>query len=143
VNRLVGAEVQDTGGVRGGDHKGRHTTTTRELIALPGGGLVIDSPGLRALGLWEADEGLERTFPEIESLASACRFRDCSHGPEPGCAVRDAIERGELLERRLRSYRKLQRELEFLGGEKAEHERRLEARRFAKQIRHIKHRRPR
>jgi ribosome biogenesis GTPase / thiamine phosphate phosphatase len=143
VNRLVGLEVQDTGDVRDGDHKGRHTTTTRELIAVPGGGLVIDSPGLRALGLWEADEGIERTFPEIESLAAACRFRDCSHGPEPGCAVRDAIERGELPERRLLSYRKLQRELDFLSGEKAEHERRIEARRFAKQIRHIKHRRPR
>jgi ribosome biogenesis GTPase / thiamine phosphate phosphatase len=143
VNRLVGEEVQDTGGVRDGDHKGRHTTTTRELIVLPGGGLLIDSPGLRALGLWEADEGLERTFPEIESLASACRFRDCSHGPEPGCAVRDAIERGELPERRLLSYRKLQRELEFLSGEKAEHERRIEARKFAKRIRHHKHKRPR
>jgi len=143
VNALAGRELQDVGDVRSGDAKGRHTTTTRDLIVLPDGGVVIDTPGLRALGLWSGDGGLDRTFPEIEALAGQCRFRDCSHGPEPGCAVRAAIDRGDVGARRLESYRKLQREMEYMSGEKKEHERRAEARSFNKLVRHHRDSRPR
>jgi ribosome biogenesis GTPase len=135
VNALAGTDVQLVQALRNIESKGRHTTTTRDLIVLPDGGVVIDTPGLRALGLWSADEGLDRTFPEIEALAARCRFRDCSHGPEPGCAVRAAIDRGDLRERRLESYQKLQREMEYMSGEKTAYERRAESRRFTKLVR--------
>ncbi|WP_068008207.1 ribosome small subunit-dependent GTPase A [Nocardia pseudobrasiliensis] len=115
ANALLGAEVFATDEVRAGDKRGRHTTVHRELRPLPGGGTLIDTPGLRSVGLWEAAEGLERTFSDIESLAAACRFDDCAHRTEPGCAVLAAIESGELPQRRLDSYRKLQRENEWLA----------------------------
>lgn len=99
-----------TGSVRAQDGKGRHTTVRRELIPLPGGGMLIDTPGLRGIGLFDAEEGLERVFAEIEELSSGCRFADCGHDAEPGCAVQAAIASGELSSRRLDSYRKLQRE---------------------------------
>jgi ribosome biogenesis GTPase len=82
--------------VRLSDGRGRHTTVSRELIPLPGGGLVIDTPGLRAVGMWDSAEGLAQAFSDIEEYAAGCRFRDCRHEDEPGCAVRDAVERGDL-----------------------------------------------
>ena len=111
VNRLLGEDVQDTADVRAGDAKGRHTTTTRDLLLVPTGGVLIDTPGIRGLLLWSADEGLSAAFPDIEELAERCRFRDCDHGPEPGCAVRAAVVTGELPVERLASYQKLKREV--------------------------------
>lgn len=111
INRLLGREVQRTREVRESDDRGRHATTHRELFVLPGGGLLIDSPGLREIQLWEGDQGLESAFADIESLAERCRFADCRHDGEPGCAVEAAVESGELPPERLASYRKLQREL--------------------------------
>jgi ribosome biogenesis GTPase len=112
VNALVGDTVQATGDVRTGDQRGRHTTTARELIILPGGGVLLDTPGLRAVSLWDADEGLSRAFADIEELAMKCKFSDCAHDTEPGCAVQAAIERGELDPARLDSYRRLDQELD-------------------------------
>lgn len=109
INCLLGEERLCTGGLRN-DDKGRHTTTHRELILLPGGGMVIDTPGMRELGMWDSGEGIDRTFSDIEALALKCRFRDCSHSGEPGCAVQQSIENGELSADRLSSYRKLKNE---------------------------------
>lgn len=113
VNLLAQAELASIGEVRTGDRKGRHTTTRRELFRLPGGALVLDTPGIRALRVWDLGEGLERTFPEIDELALACRFRDCRHDAEPGCAVLAAVEDGSLDPERLASFRKLRAEAEF------------------------------
>src|SRR5688572_15426470 len=110
VNALLGTERQDTGAVREHDSRGRHTTTQRELLLLPGGGLVIDTPGLRELQLWDG-AGLERVFDEMARLAEACRFGNCRHESEPGCAVLAAVAAGTLEESRLASYRKLQAEI--------------------------------
>jgi ribosome biogenesis GTPase / thiamine phosphate phosphatase len=110
ANALLGEDVMDVQATRDVDGKGRHTTTTRNLLALPGGGVLIDTPGLRGVGLWDAEAGVGRVFSEIEELAEGCRFHDCAHDAEPGCAVLAAIEDGSLPERRLESYRKLLRE---------------------------------
>lgn len=109
VNMLVGSDVQKTTEVRG-DGKGRHTTVSREIIDLPSGGRIIDMPGVRGLGLWDADEGIGAAFSDIEDLAASCRFRDCTHTGEPGCAVRAAVEAGELAPARLESYVRLREE---------------------------------
>lgn len=109
VNMLVGSEVQKTTEVRG-DGKGRHTTVSREIIDLPHGGRIIDMPGVRGLGLWDADEGIGAAFSDIEELAASCRFRDCTHTSEPGCAVRAAVQAGELAPSRLESYVRLREE---------------------------------
>jgi ribosome biogenesis GTPase len=110
ANALLGEDVMDVRATRDVDGKGRHTTTTRNLLALPGGGVLIDTPGLRGVGLWDAGSGVGQVFSEIEELAADCRFHDCAHDAEPGCAVLAAIDSGELPERRLDSYRKLLRE---------------------------------
>ncbi|MEU8995073.1 ribosome small subunit-dependent GTPase A [Streptomyces caniferus] len=110
ANALLGEEVQLVQAIRDRDGKGRHTTTTRDLRALPGGGVLIDTPGLRGVGMWDAGTGLARTFADVESLAEECRFHDCAHEAEPGCAVQEAVDNGELPVRRLESYRKLLRE---------------------------------
>ncbi|MFI9719918.1 ribosome small subunit-dependent GTPase A [Streptomyces sp. NPDC052396] len=110
ANALAGAEIQQVQAIRDRDGKGRHTTTTRNLLLMPGGGVLIDTPGLRGVGLWDAHTGLTRTFADIEELAAGCRFHDCAHDGEPGCAVRTAVDGGALTERRLDSYRKLLRE---------------------------------
>ncbi|WP_395364782.1 ribosome small subunit-dependent GTPase A [Streptomyces sp. YH02] len=110
ANALVGADVMDVQAARDIDGKGRHTTTTRNLFVLPGGGVLIDTPGLRGVGLWDAETGVGQVFAEIEELAGGCRFHDCAHEAEPGCAVAAAIEDGSLPVRRLESYRKLIRE---------------------------------
>jgi len=114
ANALVGSERMATQAIRESDGQGRHTTSHRELILLPGGGLLLDTPGMRELGLWDSEEGLAATFEDIEALAGACKFGDCSHSNEPGCAVRAALEAGELDEARWRSYQKLRRELAHL-----------------------------
>ncbi len=113
VNALLGAETLDTQETRK-DGRGRHTTVRRELFLLPDGGIVIDTPGIRELQLWDAEEGLEEAFEDVEELAAGCKFSDCSHDHEPGCAVRAAIESGTLPRERFGSYLKLQRELEAL-----------------------------
>lgn len=110
INRWLGASVQAVREVRE-DGRGRHTTTHRELIALPRGGLVIDTPGMRELGLWEQDAGVAETFPEIEELGGRCRFSDCRHESEPGCAIRRALEDGRLPPERFANYQKLRAEL--------------------------------
>ena len=113
INRLVGTESQSTQPVRE-DGRGRHTTTRRELLFCSRGGMVIDTPGMRELQLWDDDEGLQITFDEIETLARNCRYRDCRHQGEPGCAVLEAVNEGTLSAERLSSMHKLQRELAFL-----------------------------
>ncbi|GII80592.1 putative ribosome biogenesis GTPase RsgA [Sphaerisporangium rufum] len=115
VNALAGREVMETQQVRAGDGRGRHTTVHRELIALPGGGIVIDTPGIRRIGMYEMSQGVDLAFSDIEELAAGCRFGDCGHAGEPGCAVLAAVESGELPERRLDSWRKLQREAAWIA----------------------------
>lgn len=111
ANRLLGEERLAISDVRATDDKGRHTTTSRELFVLPSGALLIDTPGMRELGLWDAASGIDATFEDIEQLATACRFGDCKHQREPGCAIHAAIASGQLEQARWRSYEKLQREL--------------------------------
>jgi ribosome biogenesis GTPase len=110
LNSLLGWERQDTGAVRDKDQRGRHTTTVRELVPTSSGALLIDSPGMRSVGMWDAGEGLAGAFVDVEALAAECRFNDCAHEGEPGCAVTAAISDGRLLRERLDSYRKLGRE---------------------------------
>ncbi|MEU7497768.1 ribosome small subunit-dependent GTPase A [Streptomyces griseofuscus] len=114
ANALIGEDVMDVRAARDVDGKGRHTTTTRNLLALPGGGVLIDTPGLRGVGLYDAESGVGQVFAEIEGLAERCRFHDCAHESEPGCAVRAAVDGGELPVRRLESYRKLIRENQWI-----------------------------
>ncbi|MGW0432763.1 ribosome small subunit-dependent GTPase A [Micromonospora sp. NPDC003197] len=113
VNALAGATVMTTQGIRRVDGKGRHTTTYRALIPIPGGGAVLDTPGVRAVGLLDTADGLEHTFADVTELIAACRFTDCAHEGEPGCAVRAALESGDLTYRRWESWQKLQREVAF------------------------------
>ena len=112
INCLLGEQRLDTNGLRN-DDKGRHTTTHRELILLPHGGTVIDTPGMRELGMWDSGTGIDQTFGEIEELTSRCRFSDCSHQSEPGCAVQRALRDGLISEERWRSYLKLKSEAEY------------------------------
>jgi ribosome biogenesis GTPase len=114
ANRLLGHEVQATKELAD-DGTGRHTTTARQLIRLPGGALLVDTPGLREVQLWEADEGIHDAFADVDELAGDCRFNDCAHMREPGCAVQAAIDDGRLPRERLQSYRALQRELQRLA----------------------------
>jgi ribosome biogenesis GTPase len=143
VNGLIGADVQATGAVRAADRRGRHTTTSRDLVRVPGGGVLLDTPGLRSLPLWDASAGVAKAFADIEDLAAGCRFRDCRHEREPGCAVRAAAASGELTLRRLESYHKLRRELAALELRQDERARRAASRRFGRMTRDIaKHKRP-
>jgi ribosome biogenesis GTPase len=132
TNALIGEDVQDIGEVRQGDDRGRHTTTLRKLLVLPNGGIVIDTPGLRELQLWGSDDGLSGAFGDIDELAENCRFADCKHENEPGCAVKKALEEGIIDMERYESFLKLQQELMFLADKK-EYLARKE-----KQIRHSK-----
>lgn len=143
VNSLSGTNIQDTGGIREDDAKGRHTTSHRSLHLLPDGGLLLDSPGMRELKISDAEQGVTEMFDDVAELALSCRFSDCAHEDEPGCAVQAAIEAGALDERRLKNYRKLLRE-------QARHtqsiaEQRHRTRQFAKHVRRVvaeKHKRP-
>lgn len=114
LNRLAGTEVMKTGEIRAGDGKGRHKTTHRQLVRLPCGGLLLDTPGMREIQLWNAGAGLEQSFSDIDSLATGCRYADCGHQTEPGCAVREAVEQGTLDQARLESFLKLSKELDYL-----------------------------
>jgi ribosome biogenesis GTPase len=116
VNALAGATVMTTQQIRRADGKGRHTTTYRALVPVPGGGAVLDTPGVRAVGLLDTSAGLDRAFADVTELIGGCRFADCEHHGEPGCAVRAALESGELAPRRWESWRKLQREVAFETG---------------------------
>lgn len=115
ANALLGIERMAVVEVRR-DGKGRHTTSHRELMSLPGGGVLIDTPGLRGVGMWIADDGVAQTFPEIEALIDGCRFTDCRHASEPGCAVLGAVTDGTLPQRRLDSWRKLGREADWIAA---------------------------
>ena len=114
VNALVGEEVLATTAVRA-DHRGVHTTTARHLVRVPGAGMLLDTPGMRELALWADEDALDATFSDVDQLASRCRFHDCRHDTEPGCAVRSAVEAGELDQDRLASWHKLGRELAYLA----------------------------
>lgn len=118
VNRLLREERLATGGIRN-DDKGRHTTTHRELLFLPDGGMVIDTPGMRELGMWDAKSGIDRTFSDIEELALQCRFRDCTHTVEPGCAVQKALKNGTLSKERMQSFQKLKTENDYMEHAKS------------------------
>ena len=111
VNALIGGKVAEIGEVRLGDKKGRHTTVTREMILCPEGGLLVDTPGLRSIGLWDAEDALKKVFDDLEERSKDCRFNDCSHGSEPDCAVNEDVISGVLDERRLNRYRALLKEL--------------------------------
>lgn len=124
VNALSGTDSQDTGAVRLNDNRGRHTTTAVDLVPLPDHGWLIDTPGLRAVGLWNSGHGIERAFSDIFTLSERCRFRDCKHEREPGCAVQDAISAGTLDEARLVSMRSLVAEEAALEREQQRRERR-------------------
>ena len=138
VNALIGDNRQEVLPIRDSDDRGRHSTTTRQLFCLPGGGVLIDTPGMRELQLWDAEGGLDQAFADVESLAAGCRFRDCSHEAEPGCAVVAAVERGELHADRLDSYHRLRREDAFLQSrhdERAQSDRSRMARQGSKAAR--------
>jgi ribosome biogenesis GTPase len=129
VNALLGAEAQATGAVRAGDRRGRHTTSGRRLLALPGGGLLLDGPGIRELKLWD-DGGIAPAFEDVGGLAARCRFRDCRHAGEPGCAVAAAVEEGALDARRVEALHKLAREAHALAARKPGPEQQAEKRRW-------------
>lgn len=129
VNALAGVDLLATEQVRP-DGKGRHTTTFRELVPLPSGAVLLDTPGLRGVGVWLAGEGLDRAFADVEELAATCRFADCRHDTEPGCAVNGAIDDGSLDERRLASWRKLEREAQWVARRHDARLRAEEARRW-------------
>ncbi len=133
INRLAGREILRVGEVREWDGKGRHTTTHRQMIRLECGALIVDTPGMRELQLWVADDGLQQAFTDVEELSKSCRFRDCRHREEPGCAVRAAVESGQLPQDRLESFFKLEGELAYLDRKLDTHAR-LEQKREWKAI---------
>ena len=126
LNRLYGAPVQSTGEVSSSDGKGKHTTTTRDLIMMPQGGMVIDNPGIREIALWDGENGTTHAFPDIEHFAQECRFSDCTHLHEPGCRVQKAVIDGEIEPDRLASYHKLKRELFYLAERQQKSAERIE-----------------
>ena len=134
VNAVLGADEAVVGRVRAGDSKGRHTTTNRQLHLLPAGGVVIDSPGIREVGLAGDEESVDATFPDIDEVGEECHFADCQHAGEPGCAVALAIEAGEISQERLDAYMALRREAASAARRADEHERRVYERRFTKAV---------
>jgi ribosome biogenesis GTPase len=130
LNRLAGDQLMEIREIRESDGRGRHTTTHRQLFRLASGGLLIDTPGVRQFGLWSAEEGLDTTFADVETLAAGCRFGDCQHQGEPGCAVRRALESGELEAGRYQSYLKLQREQAYMRRQQDHLERMKECQRW-------------
>ena len=132
LNQLAGEELMATRDIREDDARGRHTTTHRELFLLSNGALVLDTPGMRELGLWDADESVDETFSDVVELAGSCRFADCSHKFEPGCAVRAAVAEGRLEAGRLKSYRRLAHEL---AGQPSTARRHDQERKFGKMVR--------
>ncbi len=118
VNTLAGEELLKTQSIREDDSRGRHTTTHRELVLLPGGGMILDTPGMRTLSIWEAEAGMDIMFGDVEELVNQCRFHDCKHRNEPDCAVRDALASGKLEQKRWDSWLKLQKEIAHLEAKK-------------------------
>ncbi len=118
INHLCGETIQTTGEVSAHVGKGTHTTTSRDLIMMPQGGMIIDNPGIREISFWEIDQGVEYTFPEIEAFGAECRFSDCTHTHEPGCRVLKAVQDEELTEARLENYLKMKQELEYIAARK-------------------------
>jgi len=142
INALLGFDKQKTGEVREDDKMGRHTTTRRDLIILPSGGMVIDTPGMREIQIWAGEEDLQAAFHDIEILSKQCRFSDCSHDTESGCAVIAAINRGDLDPSRLENFRKLQREINYLAYREDNSTRlyeKLRWKKVAKKIKELKH----
>lgn len=137
VNALLGASTQLVHAQREGDDRGRHTTVRRELLLLDGGGALIDSPGVRSIILWDG-RGIDVAFGDLHALAESCRFRDCGHDEEPGCAVQAAVASGELSPARLKAWAKLEREVVYQEGRKDRAARRAEHRAFAKKVRAAK-----
>lgn len=133
VNTLMGNELLKTQEVREYDSRGRHTTTHREILLLPEGGLIMDTPGMRTLSLWEADSGMEVMFGDVEELIKLCRFNDCKHQNEPGCAVREALMTGRLEDKRWEAWVKLQKEMKFLEAKK-EGKQRIMEKQWGRQI---------
>lgn len=119
VNALAGEPLMNVGEIREDDGKGRHTTTHRQLLLLPNGTILIDTPGMRELGMWDVSFGLGESFADIEALQTRCRFRDCTHNTEPGCAIREAIENAELSQERWESYQSLRREAKYSDDKEA------------------------
>lgn len=142
INKLSGGTVQRTAQVRATDKRGRHTTVTRDLIPLPNGGIGVDTPGIREIGLWQAYDGLDRTFQEITDAATRCRFADCDHHREPGCGVREARSDGLISERRLEHWRELRAELELQEEQLEDFRRRAEHRDRADVDRRVNQERP-
>lgn len=124
VNALLGEDRLETGEVRSGDSRGRHTTVSRELVLLPGGGLLVDTPGIRSVGIWDSEEALARVFGDLEEMSTACRYSDCVHDTEPGCAVTEAVTAGRIDGRRVDRYRALRTELDEQRSRELERERR-------------------
>lgn len=141
VNALVGGEVASVSAVRATDHRGRHTTTSRELHPLPGGGVLVDTPGLREVGLWTDESTVDSVFPEIEEHAVDCHFRDCTHGSEPGCAVRAAVADGHVSLERFAAWESLRREAAAAALRADEHGRRAADRRFGRAVKNYKRQR--
>ncbi len=137
VNTLLGGDVQETNRIREDDSRGRHTTTARSLHLTASGVLLLDTPGMRELQLADYEQGVEETFADIATLAEQCKFSDCQHQSEPGCAVRAAIESGQLAERRLANYHKLMKEQAFNAVTLAE--KRAQDKRFSKMVKSAKH----
>ena len=139
INRLLGYSRQKVGGIRESDGKGRHVTSTRELILLSNGSMLIDNPGIREIQLWSEGDGIAGAFGDIEEFALSCRFKDCAHQEEPGCAVIQAVRDGNITEVRLQSYRKLLREIVHTERKRNVRERRKEERRLSKMYRQGKY----
>jgi ribosome biogenesis GTPase len=135
INALADQQLQNTGAVRSVDGRGKHTTTARELVPLPGGAVLMDTPGIRGLALWDAEAGIDAVFGDIEELFAGCRFNDCGHEYEPGCAVQKAMAEGSLEPRRWQSYLKMQREMAHLHRRQNVTESRKDARSFARSVR--------
>ncbi len=138
INRIMGEERQYVSHVREGDNRGRHTTTSREMIFTPNGSIIIDNPGMRDIQLSVSEETLDRTFSDIAELILQCKFRNCRHETEPGCAIREAIENGELSQERYESYQKMQREVRFQEKRKKQREKFIENARSQQRVQGIK-----
>ena len=140
INALLGYDHFKTGAVRDTDSKGRHTTTHRELCPMPDGGLIIDTPGMRELQIWSEDQYLATTFDDVDDIATGCKFSDCQHQTEPGCAIQKAIKKGSLPSERWESYQKYQKELEFLAEQQdinAKLQKKASNKRFSKMVRRL------
>jgi ribosome biogenesis GTPase len=137
INQLLGYSRQTVGETRKTDDKGRHITSSREMIILPKGGMIIDNPGIRELQLWSSEEGISKLFQDIEKLGRLCKFKDCHHEQEPNCAVKKAVDEGKISIERLNSYKKLSKENEYLKLRRNTYEKRKKDKQFGKMVRQV------